>query len=182
MKPVVVVPDILARVVAWAVVVPVALVAVAPEWLELPGAELEHVAVALLHLAIGVAATLWSAAALRPRLGIVIEDAFGRRSDQANAASGCTAMTYTLFGLAFTAFALPRPFDDPLVALSGTVGWVLVFLGVASTVITVRSVSRRNERDLYRRVVARARAEVAKGVDEALATVPPRYAPPPSKW
>ena len=182
------VPDAAIRVAVWAVVVPVAVVAVAPQWLDMPGGELPQLLSLLAYLAIGIVATLWSAAALRPRLGIVIEDAFGRRSDLAYAASSTTATTYAVFGLAFVCFNTPARwvFDLPLLAaLSGSVGRVLLVLGALFLAITVRSVIRRNGRETRRRMVVQARAEVGKGLSEALAA-PPSYPssahPLSSKW
>jgi len=176
------IPDAVIRVAVWAVVVPVAVVAVAPQWLDMPGGELPQLVSQLAYLAIGIVATLWSAAVLRPRLGIVIEDAFGRRSDLAHAASSTTATTYALFGLAFVCFNTPVRFvcDLPaLAALSGSVGRVLLVLGALFLAITVRSVIRRNGRETQRRVVAQARAEVGKSLGDALVP-PPRY--PPATW
>lgn len=186
------VPDAAIRVAVWTVVVPMAAVAVAPEWLELPGGELETLVVLLAYLAIGVVATLWSAAALRPHLGIVVEDAFGRRSDLAFAASSTTTTTYTVFGLAFVCFNAPERslFDVPALAtLSASAGRVLLVLGAMFLFIAVRSVARRNRRETQRRfvdaqrdIVAKARAEVGEGVSEALAAAPPRYGGAPAAW
>jgi hypothetical protein len=179
------IPDAAIRVAAWIVVVPVATVAVAPEWLDLPGGELETLVVLLAYLAIGIVATLWSAAALRPHLGIVVEDAFGRRSDLAFAASSTTATTYAVFGLAFVCFNVPERhlFDVPALATLGAgVGRALLVLGAMFLFIAVRSVMRRNRRETQRRVVANARADVGKGLSEALAASPPRYGGTPATW
>jgi hypothetical protein len=177
-------PDAPVRVVAWAVVIPFALIVFAPEWLELPGQAFERLVVLLAYLAIGIAATLWSAAELRPRLAAVVEDAFGRRSDLAQAASGTTATTYAVFGLAFVLFATPgRVFEDSaLETVSSSVGRALLVLGVMFLVVVGRSVARRNRREQRRRIWQEARADVGKGVSEALAARPPRYGSTPTTW
>jgi hypothetical protein len=59
---------------------------------------------------------------------------------------------------------------------------LFVALGIAALVITVRSVKKRNERELHRRVVARAREEIRKDLNEGLAKKPPPVSPAPSAW
>ena len=180
------IPDAAIRVAVWIAVVPFALVAVAPQWLELPDDAFGALALHLAYLAFGVGAVLWSAAALRVDLAIVVEDAFGRRSEPANAASGSTATTYALFGLAFVCLAAPERasvvepavVEPALVTLATGVGRVLVVLGAAFLAIAVRSVRRRNRREEDRRIAANVRAAVGKGLSDALASPPPRYGTP----
>ena len=178
-------PDAAVRVAAWIAVAPVALVAVAPQWLELPGGAFDALALHLAYLALGVGAVLWSAAALRTDLAIVVEDAFGRRSELANAASGATATTYALLGLAFVFLAAPKrvdAFEPALVTLATGVGRVLLVLGAGFLAIAVRSVRRRNRREADRRMAANVRAAVGRGLSEALASPPPRHGGTSATW
>ena len=178
-------PDIVLRLLAWSVVIPVAVFAFAPDSLALQDGQFEPFIATFIYLPLGVGAVLWAAASLRPGLGVVVEDAFGRRSDLANAASGCTTTTFAVFGLAFAVLGVPGGFSRgeafwPLV--TSRLGWLFVFLGIAALAITIRSVKRRNARELYRRVIARTREEVEKDLNETLAKRPPRAPPAPATW